>query len=195
MFEKLKEKLRNIRRKKDELTESYDRVMEAATFAQAGEHEHARSAMAVETAEAEAKGPGKILVVGNEYTFSDQLMDYATDMAKRMGRDIVALNATESDLRFRFMHIYRQTVRDDFRLHAEKSAEAFKNKAEQKGVGFEHLVKFGNPDHATEVICQELSSGTTYVLIEPEFENEEAAAGIGAGYDIPVFCVNSHATH
>lgn len=186
MFEKLKEKLKNMLRKKDAL-------MEAATFAQADEHEHARSVIAIETHEPETKGPGKILVVGNEYAFSDQLMDYAAEMAKRMDRDIVALNATESDTRFRFMHSHRQKVRDEFTVYAEKSAEVFKNKADKKEVGFEHLVKFSDPDHAIEALCQELG-GTTYVLVEPNLDNEEAGIPI-TDSDVPVFCIKSNTTH
>lgn len=195
MFEKLKKKLRDIGRKKKAITESYDRVMEAATFAQAGEHEYAKITMARETDA--VKGRGKILVVGNEYSFSDRLMDYATDMAKRMERDIVALNAMESDVRFRLLAHYHQTVRDDFRDHAEKSAAVFKEKALEKGVGFEHCVKFGNSDNAIEAICQNLGE-TTYVLLEPELENEEAEANVGIAasyYDVPVFCVKSQTTH
>jgi len=186
MFEKLIEKLKNMSQKKDAL-------MEAATFAQADEHEHARSAIAKDTHKPEPKGPGKILVVGSEYTFSDKLMDYAAEMAKRMDREIVALNATESDLRFRFMASHRDKVRDDFTVHAEKNAEVFKNKADSKEVRFEHLVKFSNPDSAIEAICQELG-GTTYVLMEPNFDNEEAGAPI-TDSDVPVFCINSNTVH
>jgi hypothetical protein len=199
MFEKLKKKLRNIGRKQKAITESYDRVMEAATFAQAGEHEYAKTTMARQTEKEsdEAKGRGKILVVGNEYSFSDRLMGYATDMAKRMERDIIALNAMESDVRFRLLAHYHQTVRDDFRLRAEESAEVFKEKALQQGIGFEHCVKFGNSDHAIEAICNNLGE-TTYVLLEPELENEEAAVNVGVAasyYDVPVFCVKSQTTH
>ena len=182
MFEKLKEKLKNMRRKKDAL-------MEAATFAQADEHEHARNTIAQETLEPETKEYRKILVVGNEYTFSDKLMDYAAEMAKRMDREIVALNTTESDLRFRFMLSHQEKVRDDFTVHAEKSAEVFKNKADKKEVRFEHLVKFSNPDHAIEAICQKFG-GTTYVLMEPNFDTEETGIPI-TDNDVPVFCINS----
>ena len=199
MFEKLKKKLRNTGSKKKAITESYDRVMEAATFAQAGEHEYAKTTMArqAEKEADEAKGRGKILVVSNEYSFSDRLMDYATDMAKRMERDIIALNAMESDIRFRLLANYHQTVRDDFRVRAEESAEVFKKKAVDKGVGFEHMVKFGNSDRTIEAICQNLGE-TTYVLLEPELENEEAEVNVGVAasyYDVPVFCVKSQTTH
>ncbi|MDD5153843.1 MAG: hypothetical protein PHR03_04130 [Desulfovibrionales bacterium] len=175
----------------EKLMDKIDRVAEAATFAEVGEHVYARKVMGERLVE--IREGGRILVVGRECSFSDHLMEYATNMAKRMGRDIVALNVTQSDLAFRFLPTYHQTVREDFRLHAAKSAEDFRNKAAEKGLGFEHLVKFSDPDQAMQTICDKIGE-ITYVLTEPEIRDaEERTAALDEQADILVFCVSPRA--
>ncbi|MFZ5993388.1 MAG: hypothetical protein ACOYU4_00115 [Thermodesulfobacteriota bacterium] len=171
----------------EKLTDKIDRFAEAATFAEAGEHAYARKVIGERLVE--IREGGRILVVGREYSFSDHLVDYATDMAKKMGRDITALNVTQSDLAFRFLPAYHQTVQEDFRLHAARSAERFRDKAAAKGVGFDHVVKFCDPDQAMQGICAEIGD-VAYVLTEPEpIDTGEGTEALDELADIPVFCV------
>ncbi len=168
------------------LAEKIGKVAEAVAFAEVGEHEHARSLMGDEVLQKKEKG--RILVVGREYSFSDHLMNYATNMASRMGRDILALNVTHSDVGFRFLSTYHKTVKEDFQRHAEENAKLFKNKAATKGVAFEHVIRFGDPDRAIHSICEEIGQ-ITYALAEPEITDRVHPAGAEGQWEIPVFCV------
>ncbi|MFC1523534.1 universal stress protein [Thermodesulfobacteriota bacterium] len=168
------------------LTDKISKVAEAVTFAEAGEHEYARSLMREEVLQKKEKG--RILVVGREYSFSDHLMSYATNMATRMGREIVALNVTDSDVGFKFLSTYHKNVKEDFQRHAAENAEVFKNKADKEGVGFEHVIKFGDPDKAIRSICDEIGQ-ITYALTEPEMGDSGHPADAEQQWEIPVFCI------
>ncbi len=168
------------------LAEKIGKVAEAVAFAEAGEHEHARTLMGEKALQEKEKG--RILVVGREYSFSDHLMAYATNMAKRMRRDIVALNVTASDVGFTFLSAYHKTVKEDFQRHAAENAEVFKKKAAAEGVEFEHVIRFGDPDRAIRSLCEEIGK-ITYALAEPEISESKRPADVDDQWEIPVFCI------
>ena len=62
---------------------------EAITFAEAGQHDYAEDVLMEVQEKEESK---KLVVVGKESTFSQEIIDYAIDMAERMSYEIVALN-------------------------------------------------------------------------------------------------------
>ena len=64
----------------------------AAAFAEAGEHETARTMVD------KSQGNRKILVVGKEECFSDVLICYSLEMAKRLDFELMILNVTDAPL-------------------------------------------------------------------------------------------------
>ena len=67
------------------LQDDYDEAMMAVTFAEAGAPEQAVEVM-------RQYGKRKILVVSQEDAFTEAVMEYATQLAERMGYDLIALN-------------------------------------------------------------------------------------------------------
>lgn len=146
-----------------------------AAFAEAGEHETARSMIAP------AKPTRKILVIGHEEGFSDKLSEYALDMAKRLNFELVALNTTSAPLALSAER--RETAIAAFRENAQGNAAALQEKAENKGIAFTHLVEIADQEEAIEKLHGE-DPGLRYVLTEPD---PEVARKQESRVTIPVF--------
>jgi hypothetical protein len=132
------------------ILEIFEKMMSAVTFAERGEYNTAMQilepnaeVMAGEATE-EQEIPSsnkKILVLGDEYLFPKQIIDYAVDMAKRFGYDIVALNALPYDHRSRFLDNFHGRVNDSFVEHAERAVMPFAIRAQEEGIVFYHHVE------------------------------------------------------
>jgi len=106
-------------------------------------------------AEPEETLPPKLLVAGNESVFSEDIMSYSLDMAKRMSYEIVALNAAPLSCQtFRLFSESRQKLCDDFKEMAEKSAEVFRERAVAAGIPFTHIVKFDEMETAVSEVMK-----------------------------------------
>jgi len=71
-----------IKQKLSRAGSKMEKYQEAITFAEAGESEYAMETMAEQREEQE---PTKLLVMGRESTFSKEIIDYALEMAQRVG--------------------------------------------------------------------------------------------------------------
>ena len=141
IMEKLKQKVLGASGK-------VDQYQEAITFAEAGESEHAREVLQVQP---ESQETHKLLVVGQEGTFSRDMIDYALDMAKRMSYEIVALNtAPFSCDSFKLFASSRDQLCADFNELATKNADIFQKEAVREGISFSHVIKFSEIDEAIE---------------------------------------------
>ncbi|MBT8340081.1 MAG: universal stress protein [Desulfatitalea sp.] len=128
-----------------------DKAQETITFAQAG---LARMQDAPEVAAPAVSG--KLLVVGHETMFSQTVIDYALDMARRMSYEIVALNAAPLSCdAFRPFAASQKKLCDEFQQMSVAHALSFKQAAEQMGIPFSHVVKFSEPEKALEAIQKE----------------------------------------
>lgn len=130
-----------------------------AAFAEAGEHETACSMIAPK------KPTRKILVIGHEEGFSDQLSEYALDMAKRLNFELVALNTTSAPLALSAEK--REAAMAAFRENAQVNAAVLQEKAESNGITFTHLVEIANREEVIEKLHGE-DAGLRYVLTEPD---------------------------
>jgi nucleotide-binding universal stress UspA family protein len=130
-----------------------DEAQEAITFAQAGHPQL--------DGEPESSAPtisGKLLVAGHETMFSQRVIDYALDMAKRMGYEIVALNAAPLSCNaFKPFAASQKKLCDEFQQMSVEHVQSFKQEAEKMGIPFTHVVKFSEPEKALEMIQQEYS--------------------------------------
>jgi len=142
-----------IKQKLSRTGNKMEKYQEAITFAEAGESEYAMETMAEKR---EEKAPTKLLVMGNESTFSKEIIDYALEMAKRMSYDILALNtAPLSCETFKLFSSSRDEVCEEFKSMSAKNAGLFQEAAAEKGISFEHIVMFSEPEEALESITRE----------------------------------------
>jgi len=152
----------------------------AAAFAEAGEHKTARSLVD------EPAVKRQILVVGREDQFSEMLVEYALDMAKRLGVEVVALSVTAAPLALPAGR--REEAIELFRTNSLKNVEVMQELAAKSKVPFSHMVEIGNPDRVVEKLHAK-HPGLRYVLTEPDPEVAEKSKG---KVNIPVFDLGSY---
>jgi len=154
---------RRIKQKLSRTGNKIDKYQEAITFAEAGESEYAMETMAEQK---EEQAPTKLLVLGRESTFSKEIIDYALEMAQRMTYDILALNtAPLSCETFKLFSSSRDQVCEEFKSMSRKNTELFQKAAAEKGISFDHIVMFSEPEEALEAITKE-NSDIAFVVSE-----------------------------
>ncbi|MBW1980365.1 MAG: universal stress protein [Deltaproteobacteria bacterium] len=185
MLGKLKKR---IARKKNKAVEVEDRqtqtmrekiegYTEAITFAEAGLQEEAQQVIREELAE-----KAKVLVVGNEHTFSREVVEYALGFAERMGYEIVALNVGPVPRQSSTLEPFCDILCEQFNAKCQETIEEFRRGCEEKGIPFTHVVKFGEVDDCIKETHEELRR-VDFVITEPESCPEEGRV------TIPVFCL------
>jgi len=118
--------------------------------------------------------PAKLVVIGQESRFSESIVTYALDMARRMDYQILALNtAPLSCETFRMFSTSRAQVCQDFEALSEKSAEGFRQRAEAAGIDFVHVVKFVETNEALEQLKHEFDN-IGFIVSEPEDQPAQA---------------------
>lgn len=153
----------------------------ATTFAEAGEHETARSIMSNEN----KKGHNTILVIGREDSFSETLASYALGMAKRLDFTIMAVNITEKPLAL--AEDAREEAVAEFEKKCFINSAFFNQKAASADIPLHHLMLVGTQDEMIEKI-HNLYPGMRYVLTEPD---PEVANKGKEKVSIPVFDLGS----
>jgi len=142
-----------IKQKLSRAGNKMDKYQEAITFAEAGESDYAMETMAEQRVEQE---PTRLLVMGRESDFSKEIIDYALEMAQRMSYEILALNtAPLSCETFKLFSSSRNQVCEEFKSMSEKSAGLFQEAATEKGIPFDHVVMFSEPEEALTSINRE----------------------------------------
>ncbi|MFO7971902.1 MAG: hypothetical protein R6U40_09145 [Desulfobacterales bacterium] len=142
-----------IKQKLSRAGNKMDKYQEAITFAEAGEADYAMETMVEQREEQE---PTRLLVIGRESTFSKEIVDYALEMAQRMSYEILALNtAPLSCETFKLFSSSYNQVCQEFKNMSEKSARLFQEAASEKGIPFDHVVLFSEPEEALESINRE----------------------------------------
>jgi hypothetical protein len=160
-----------IKQKLSRAGSKMDKYQEAITFAEAGESEYAMETMAEQR---EEQAPTKLLVMGRESAFSKEIIDYALEMAQRMSYDILALNtAPLSCDTFKLFSSSRNQVCEEFESMSEKSAGLFQEAAAEKGIPFDHVVMFSEPEEALESINRE-HKDIAFVVSESVEDREES---------------------
>jgi alkanesulfonate monooxygenase SsuD/methylene tetrahydromethanopterin reductase-like flavin-dependent oxidoreductase (luciferase family) len=130
--------------------------------------------------------PLKILVVGTDDSFSQQLVEYAVWFAKRMEYGIVALNCVPFGHEApKVLSPYQKELQKEFETAAAKGAELLAYRASVEDLEFQHMVKVGTPDNCIREAHAERDD-LEFVLAEP---NACPEVDIEAG--IPVFSYHS----
>ena len=152
----------------------------AAAFAEAGEHETARSMVD------KSEGNRKILVVGKEECFSDVLICYSLEMAKRLDFELMILNVTDAPLSLPEARKEEESAR--FLDDSQQNFIALQERAEQAGVSVKHLIEIGALDDVVHKLKTQFP-GMRYVLTEPDPEVAQRTTG---PVTIPVFDLGSY---
>jgi len=110
----------------------------------------------------------RLVVVGNESIFSDEIIDYAIEMAQRMNYRIIALNtAPLSCDTFKLFSNNRNQVCKEFEELSAMNALKFKEVAQKNNIHFTHVIKFDETDHALESIQKEFGE-IGFIVSEPQ---------------------------
>ena len=100
----------------------------------------------------------KILIVSREVRFSESVVNYAVNLAERLGYDLIALNVGPGWESKGFLHSpYSHFLGEKFKLRSRKAAAQLERRLRAKGLGFEHLVRFGEVGTAVETLNHEKS--------------------------------------
>ncbi len=176
-----------IREKIQKRSGKMDHTQEAIANAKEGQNEDAREAIADEPT---VEAAGKLLVVGRESVFSQEIIDYALEMAERMSYEIIALNtAPLSCDTFKLFSSSRDKICEDFEDLSKKNVRAFQEAAEKKDIPFTHVVKFSESYEVLKEIKVEIGE---FEFVVSEMEEEENASGTENGEKAkPEICVYS----
>lgn len=111
---------------------------------------------------------GKLLVMGRESDFSQEVISYAVDMAKRMSFEILALNSAPlNNDAFSLFSTSKNKLCNEFKEISEKNAMAFRQAAEENGIPFTQIIKFDEPDTALSEVQREFGH-IEFVISEPQ---------------------------
>jgi|GEM_PF-548985 len=119
----------------------------------------------------EKKEDKRLAVATYESQFPDKMMDYALEMAQRMGCGIIAVNCANltHDITEFFSNAH-DVAFDEFKKNSDRNAGDFRTKAKEKGLDFFHTVHFSNIDNAVSAVIKEFG--------RPEFIITENPAGM-----------------
>jgi hypothetical protein len=162
--------INKVKNKFQRFNQKMDDYQESITFAEAGQHDYA---LRLKAKHQQEDRRGKLLVIGNESQFSDGVIDYSLDMARRMSFEIIALNTAPLSYKtFSLFSPSLSTACKEFKAVSEENISTFKQQALQSQVPFTHVVKFNEIEQATEDIQKEFGS-IDFVVSEPEEERPE----------------------
>jgi len=155
----------------------YEEAMLAVTFAEAGVPEEA-----ILLTRREKR---KILVLGQEDSFTEAITEYATLLAERLGYGLIALSVGNTS--GKFLSPFGHHLRDQFRGQAQEAAAVLGKKAAQKNIPFTHVVKFGDVSKAVEEINKEYRRIELVITDSPAKHQE-----LHARLNVPVFGLKIH---
>jgi 23S rRNA pseudoU1915 N3-methylase RlmH len=167
-----------VKRRRD-LGADYEETMMAISFAEAGAQEEALEVL-------RRRGNRKILVLGQEDTFTEPVMEYATSLAERLEYELIALSVGPVPVDQSLTPFDRQR-QEEFRRQAEAAAAVLAHKAAPKKIQLTHVVKFGDVAKAVEEINRQYRR-IELVITDSRVKREELHARV----NLPVFSLKSY---
>jgi hypothetical protein len=130
----------------------------------------------------------KILVVSQGETLDMEVMDYAVNLAERLGYDLIALCVNPAlGQKGKFFSPYRQHLREKFSQRALAGGEALKRKLALKDISFEQVVKFGALGQAVAEVNRKIKR-IEFVITPAGVKEEEVTGEIA----LPVFSISGY---
>ncbi len=166
-----------VKRQAD-IRSKYDRLTEAMTFAEAGLTDHAQELMRQGKRE-----PRKILVVAHGDGWPQPVLEYALELAERLGSALVMLNVVPVPGSLKEpVPLYKQHLLRTHEESARQAAQVYRQRAEARGIQVQQVVKFGDLKTALEGINREIRR-IELVIASREVTKEKLEAGL----NVPVF--------
>jgi hypothetical protein len=154
----------------------FDDLMEAVTFAEAGELDTAQT-LAQEVFEEKASLGERILAVGGARGFPRRMVEDALDMAERLRFGIVAVTVAP-----RLTRLLARLGRRARPAGAQLSAEAFGEAAAQRGVPFVHAMRTGDPERIVGDMSRRFRR-IAFLVVEPGLASKAHFSGV----DVPIY--------
>ncbi len=157
----------------------FDDLMEAITFAEAGETESAGRL----ASEIFRKGPlagrqgERILAVSGSSGFSRRMIDDSVGMAERLQYGLVALSVVPA-----LVNLVARLGARSSTDSARASAEAFRARAAEREIPFVYTVRCGDPEKAV-VEVRKTFRRIAFLLIEPDLTSKARFAAV----NVPIF--------
>jgi len=147
---------------------------EAIAFSEADLHEHLTREESLTCRENKGRN---LVVASTENRFSQDLISYALEMAKRMDYGIIAINAASitQDVTD-FFSTTHDKIYAEFKESSVENAESFRAEARGLGLTFAHIVQSSSIDHAIDHIRNEC--GHIEFVISENREPVNARGGI-----------------
>ncbi len=156
-----------------------DDLMEAITFAEAGEIDTARD-IASELFPEQAAAGERILAVSGARGFSRRMIEDSLSMAQRLGYGIVALTVSPAVAKLLARLERRRNGAD--RL----GADAFRARAAEIGVPFTSATRGGDPEKAVADVARNFRR-IAFLLVDPALAEKQRFARV----DVPIFYVEA----
>ena len=130
----------------------------------------------------------KILVVGKGETLDAEAIDYAVNLAERLGYDLLALSVNPTlGSKGRLISPYKQRLREKFIQKAKAGGESLQKKVALKGINFEQLVKFGEVGQAVAEVNRQIKR-IEFVITQYGVNETEVSGEI----NLPVFSITGY---
>jgi hypothetical protein len=130
----------------------------------------------------------KILVVGKGPVFTTGVMDYAVNLAERLGYDLIAMNLNPAlDQQVKFFSPYNQRLRAKFAQQARAAWEAVAPALQSQGINCEQVVKFADVAQAVKALNHEVKR-IDFVITDAGISDEEITGEI----PLPVFSITGY---
>jgi hypothetical protein len=153
-----------------------DDLMEAITFAEAGELDTAQD-IAAELFPDQAAAGEQILVVSGARGFSRRMIEDSISMAQRLGYGIVALTAAPAVAKL----LARLEGRRG-RAGGWLGPDAFRARAAECGVRFTHTARGGDPEQAVADVSRRFRR-LAFLLVDPALVAKRRFSRV----DVPIF--------
>jgi hypothetical protein len=150
-------------------------LMEAVTFAEAGELDTARG-IASELFPEQAAAGERILAVGGARGFSRRMVEDSIGVAERLGYGIVALTVSPAMAKL-LAKLEGRRARGDL-----LPPDAFRARAAESGVSFAHLTRGGDPDRAVADVSRRFRR-IAFLVVDPGLAAKQRFSRV----DVPVF--------
>ncbi|MHB8069245.1 MAG: hypothetical protein ACYDIC_15245 [Desulfobaccales bacterium] len=132
--------------------------------------------------------PRKILVVGRGDTLDEEAIDYAVNLAERLGYDLIGLNVDPMlGQKSRFFSPYKYHLREKFAQRVQTVGKEIKKKLAPRGIGFEQVVKFGDLGKAVAEVNQQIKR-IEFVITQAGIKEAEVNGVI----TLPVFSISGY---
>jgi two-component SAPR family response regulator len=127
----------------------------------------------------------KLVVVGKESFFSEEIIEYAVDMAERMSYEIVALNTAPLSCETFNQSSSRDQICTDFQMLSKLNVQSFREEAQKRGIPFSHVVKYTESSEVLRELRKEIgefefvvSQEEQDVVTDSDMDDERFRQGI-----------------